>query len=469
MKVAVAVFAALLLFAGVAFASGDDNAITRERVSEWHDKLFNTVNFINAFGGGASGLRAWSMMTLAMFDAANLIDGKYETYLKYQPSAVAALGDISRAEPLAAASAAARIVLDGLVNAVPASVAPAATKTNLLYSHLSQLTIHLGMLRRNARADARIAAGVAVGNFVGQQMLLNRTGDGHPPNNCNSFPNPATAACPNFVPNGTVWFEYQYNLPYHPGQPNSPGYPQVKPFGIPSYAAAEFAVPPPPAPQSPAFQVDFAETWAYGTQGPNSARTAETSAIAQFHDGNFASQIGFASDYLATSGIQVDGVDLLRGVALSAVASHDSHATHWKFKYTHYAPRPIAAFRQVTSDFPNLFQYREDNWTPVLITSQTPEYPSGHSARSGGAAYGFIKAFGDVPRNGVFRTISFSSPNQGERVYSSISQFYGEIQNSRVYGGVHFRSACNAGANLAQRVTDYVFKNLAPLADCDDK
>jgi hypothetical protein len=36
-------------------------------------------------------------------------------------------------------------------------------------------------------------------------------------------------------------------------------------------------------------------------------------------------------------------------------------------------------------------------------------------------------------------------------------QFYQEVHNSRVYGGVHWRSALIAGQNLAEQVTNYAF------------
>jgi hypothetical protein len=329
---------------------------------------------------------------------------------------------------------------------------------------LSQLTINLGALPRNTKTNN----GIAVGAFVGAALVANRTGDGHPPNNCNNWPNAATPACPNSVPNATEWYKYQYNLPYFPGQPNSPGYPQVKPFVIPAYQDAMFAVPPPPAPGSAKYAADFAETFGYGTSDPaRSTKTTEKSDIARFHDGNFASQVGFASDWLATSGVTVDGVDLLRGVMLAAISSHDAHATHWLYKYIHYNGRPIVAYRQIPANTPTLGAFSDPNWFPTLTTSQTPEYPSGHSARSGGACNGIIKAFGDIPVNGVFRTVSYSSPSQGERAYSSVSQFCAEISNSRVWGGVHYRSACEAGGDMAARVTNYVFNNVARLS-CDD-
>ncbi|ELR11729.1 uncharacterized protein ACA1_261490 [Acanthamoeba castellanii str. Neff] len=444
-----AVVALLALSAAIASGSNcGSKRVTRERIVEWHDKIYSTTNVLGAPGGGASGLRAWAMVVTAMFDAANLADdSEYASYLDLSgiPSSI----NVNKAEPLAAAAKAAEVVLNGLI---PAS-ASADVRNMLKFSHLSQLSVHLGALPDNYKT----ANGIALGEFVGLRMLANRTNDGHPPNNCNNWPSPATAACPNSVPNSTFWYKYQYDLPYFPGQPNSPGYPQVRPFAIPAYDSALFTVPAQPAPGTPQHLSDFAETYAFGTSNASlSARTAETDAIARFHDGNFGSQVGWAMDYVSSSGIDVDGVDLLRVLALAAISSHDAHATHWLYKYTHYNGRPIVAYRTVTPDSP-AHAYVDPSWTPVLTTSQTPEHPSGHSARSGGACFAFIKAFGDVPPNGNFRTISYSQPQLGSRTYTSIMQFYQEVHNSRVYGGVHWRSALIAGQNLAEQVTNYAF------------
>jgi hypothetical protein len=447
--VAILAFSAVLASSEPRACSG--KKLTRERIIEWHDKIYSTTNVLGAPGGGASGLRAWAMVVTAMYDAANLAeDSEYESYLDLSgiPSSINA----NKAEPLAAAAKAAEVVLNGLI---PASTA-ANVRDMLRFSHLSQLSVHLGALGDTAKK----ANGIALGEFVGQRMLANRTNDGHPPNNCNNWPNPATAACPNSVVNSTLWYKYSYGQSYFPGAPNSPGYPQVRPFAIPSYAHSLFTVPPQPAPGTAQHLSDFGETFGFGTSDPSlSTRTAETTNIALFHDGNFGSQVGWAMDYVSSSGIDIDGVELLRVLALAAISSHDAHAAHWLYKYTHLNGRPIVAYRTVTPGSPAHI-YQDAAWTPVLTTSQTPEHPSGHSARSGGACFAFIKALGDIPPNGSFRTISYSQPQQGARTYNSISEFYQEVHNSRVYGGVHWRSALIAGQDLAEQVTDYVFATI---------
>src|SRR3954453_5249660 len=55
-------------------------ALTRHEIAAWHDKLYDSTNAFNAPGGGSSALRGWAMVALAMFEAANAIDGRYRAY-----------------------------------------------------------------------------------------------------------------------------------------------------------------------------------------------------------------------------------------------------------------------------------------------------------------------------------------------------------------------------------------------------
>jgi hypothetical protein len=152
-------------------------------------------------------------MTLAMFDSVNVASrSPYNSYINFSglPSNI----NVKKVNLVAAAAKSAQVILNGLI---PASTS-AAVRTQLEYGHLAQLNIHIGSLDRDS---SRTINGLALGEWVGQQVLLKRSTDGHTPNHCNSFPNAATPACPNYVINSTVWSEYQYNLPYFPGAPNS--------------------------------------------------------------------------------------------------------------------------------------------------------------------------------------------------------------------------------------------------------
>jgi hypothetical protein len=94
-------------------------------------------------------------------------------------------------------------------------------------------------------------------------------------------------------------------------------------------------------------------------------------------------------------------------------------------------------------------------WTPLLITPNHPEYPSGHSSASGASAEVLAAFFGD---NTEFSVTSELTPGV-TRNYSSFSGAVDEIRDARVFGGIHFRTACVDGQNMGRRVAHYVLEN----------
>jgi hypothetical protein len=58
------------------------------------------------------------------------------------------------------------------------------------------------------------------------------------------------------------------------------------------------------------------------------------------------------------------------------------------------------------------------------------------------------------------------------RSYGGFSEILQEIKDARVFAGIHFRSACNAGQQLGAGVADYVRANALQRvngADDDDE
>lgn len=435
---------------GVALAAerNADNSLlkddlTRYEIAEWHDKLYESTNALNAPGGGSSALRGWAMMALAMFEASNTIDRTYAVYA-VPAAAIPPAIDLDVASKRVAVAKAAQIVLDGLFAPPPSQ--PSNPLAHLRrFAHATQFAIHTSAFDPTSAAYTN---GVALGSFIGHKILASRADDGHP------------AADPKVV-NGTSWDQYQYGVPYFPNEPQASGYPSVRPFGLRAFGLAGGDVTyvvPPLGKDSAAFRAQWEELYRYGTSNTaSSARTTETDAIARFHDGNFGSQIGNTIDILTSADIRETSTDLLRIIALTAMSTHDAHANHWFWKYHYRFGRPITQYRQVPQDEPNgLGALHDDAWQPVLTTSANPEYPSGHAARTGALTASYRKAFGD---NLTFRTISFSDPGAPSRTYTSFTALQDEVMISRTYGGVHWRHSGPPGRDMAQRVTDYIWSH----------
>lgn len=273
----------------------NDN-LTRYEIAAWHDKLYDSTNAFGAPGGGSSALRGWAMMALSMFEASNTIDRIYAAYA-VQPASIPASINLKIASKRVAVAKAAQVVLDGLF-APPPGQTPSARANLRRFAHATQFAMH------TAAFDAKSPAytnGVALGSFVGEQILKKRADDGHPPTDTK-------------VENGVRWDRYQYGLAYFPGEPQSSGYTKVRPFGVPAFGlqGGEVTfVAPPLRNDSAEFKTQWEELFRYGTaDAARSARTAATDATARFHDGNFGSQIGNTIDVLTSADIHQSGTEL---------------------------------------------------------------------------------------------------------------------------------------------------------------
>jgi hypothetical protein len=114
----------------------------------------------------------------------------------------------------------------------------------------------------------------------------------------------------------------------------------------------------------------------------------------------------------------------------------------------------ITAIQQAANDG-NSDTAPDSNWTPVITTPPFPEYPSAHSCVSGAAADILSAYFGDHTPI----TVSSDGMPGIARNFSSFSQALDEVKNARVFGGIHFRSACDDGQALGMAVGDYILRH----------
>jgi membrane-associated phospholipid phosphatase len=216
----------------------------------------------------------------------------------------------------------------------------------------------------------------------------------------------------------------------------------VSPFAMP---LSSFMRPPgPPSLDSAQWVADYSEVKALGAAN-GSSRTPEQSLIALFwSDGPGTETPSGHWNSLAqrvSAGQRSSLEQNARLFALLNIAMADAAICAWDAKYTYNFWRPVTAIRNGEADG-NPATVADPLWTSFIVTPPFPDYVSGHSTFSGAAATVLAKFYGTDK-------ISFSLGSEGlpgvTRSFASFSAAAREAAISRLYAGIHFRTASEDG------------------------
>ncbi|HEX6474373.1 MAG TPA: vanadium-dependent haloperoxidase [Candidatus Limnocylindria bacterium] len=118
----------------------------------------------------------------------------------------------------------------------------------------------------------------------------------------------------------------------------------------------------------------------------------------------------------------------------------DAFIACWNVKFTHNLLRPISYIRS------NI----DPGWgNPLPVTTPPfPEYTSGHSVQSGASATVMTATFGTV----AFPDHTHDERGLPSRSFSSFDAAAQEAAISRMYGGIHYRSAIERGIEQGRRI-----------------
>lgn len=140
------------------------------------------------------------------------------------------------------------------------------------------------------------------------------------------------------------------------------------------------------------------------------------------------------------------------GMALS-----DSFIACWNAKFTYNRIRPITYINQVIDP-----AWNRPAPTDPVITPPFPEYTSGHATESGATARVLTAIFGE---NYAFEDESQQRLGFSPRTFASFDAAAEEAAMSRLYGGIHFRSANENGLAQGRCIGDQVLKlEMSPAA-----
>jgi hypothetical protein len=140
-------------------------------------------------------------------------------------------------------------------------------------------------------------------------------------------------------------------------------------------------------------------------------------------------------------------IETAQSYAMTALAIFDGFISCWQEKYTSLFVRPITAIHELI----------DSKWLPFLQTPPFPEHTSGHSTISAAAAVILTHRFGE---NFAFEDTSDFRYIGMKRNFTSFHQAANEASISRVYGGIHYRTACDEGNRNGKQIGEYIVKKI---------
>jgi hypothetical protein len=238
--------------------------------------------------------------------------------------------------------------------------------------------------------------------------------------------------------------------------PELPHWGSVKPFIL--QAPDQFRPPPPPPLKSESYAKDVNEVRELGGAG-SGKRTSEQEQIARFwSDFSYTTSPAGRWNEIACEVLEGRSLSIrekARLLAVLNVALADAGIATWDCKYHYRFWRPVSAIRE-TFDDGNEATKPDKTWTSLLPSPSHPDYVSGHSTFSGAAALILSRELG-VPKEKIVVT-NRDMPGV-TRVYGGFEQIAKEAGLSRIYGGIHFRSANEQGAELGKRVAEWTLEH----------
>jgi hypothetical protein len=379
-------------------------------VHDWNAIMLTTVAAQNPFAQA----RFAAITQLAVFEAVNACTRRYEPYIG---TVIAPWGASAEAAAVAAA------------HGVLKQYFPAAAATLDASRAASLAAIRDGSAKRS---------GVVVGEAAATAMIAARIDDGASP--------PET-----FLPDSTDAGVWQPTPPLF-----GPGillhWRNLTPFGIPG--AERFRSAPPPALGSGKYARDYNEVMALGAAGSVERRQDRTDVARYFavvsavHAWNSAiQQVSAGRRWPLTANA--------RAFALVNMAISDGLVSSMETKYFFNFWRPVTAIRAAAGDG-NADTDPDVNWTPLVGTPSFPGYPSAHASASYAARRIAETLFG----NGWHPfTLSHPAVPGVTLQYTTFRSLTHDIDDARVFGGIHFRFDQEAGARQGWRVGRYVFRH----------
>jgi hypothetical protein len=362
-------------------------------VTDWNNAALDAIRAGHTAPPIAS--RSLAILHASIYDAVNGIARTHEPYLVRSTVPASASRE-------AAASTAAH---EALINLFPGA---AATFDALNAAILAGIP-----------DGPRKTAGIVWGEFVANQILASRGNDGWNA----TVPPPGGGGPGVWIPTPPAYLPYAL-----------PQWGFVTPFAMSS--SSQFRPLGPPPLDSQQYADDYDEVKELGAL-LGSTRTEEQTEIALFWADGTGTETppghwnSIAQTVAAAQSNTLE--ENARLFALLNIAMADAAICAWDAKYEFHFWRPVTAI---------YFAEPQLNWMSFIVTPPFPDYVSGHSTFSGAAATVLALFYGteDLPF-----TIGSDFLPGVYRSFPTCLAAAAEAAVSRLYGGIHFRSANEDG------------------------
>ncbi len=221
-----------------------------------------------------------------------------------------------------------------------------------------------------------------------------------------------------------------------------------------------FMPPPPPALTSEVWARDLNEVKRLGGR-KSTERTSVQSRIARYRITPIVMPtLRAIADLPGRSTVQN-----ARMFALVNLAGDDTSVVTFAAKLRYNFWRPITAIRNADDDG-NPATATEADWQPFIGTPNFPEYPCAHCSGTAAIAEVLKAEVGNEPAGGVqigSRSLDYSAV----QVLPTFDQWVSEVSMSRTLGGVHYRFSNIAGEDIGRAVARVALTKLRPLPPSD--
>jgi hypothetical protein len=331
------------------------------------------------------------------------------------------------------------------VNAAVATAAWATARPRVLASQRAYLDQEYQTYLAQIPASFGKVEGIRIGFQSAQTMLKLRANDG--------FNNVVTYSC-SATPLPVGEFEPDAGCPATASspQPVDVKLGQIKPYTL---THPQFFRPgPPSALTSDEYAVDFNEVRDFG-RADSAVRTAEQTDVAFFWSENPYVHWNRNLTRLAIA-YNLSASETARLFAMAHTSVSDAIIIGFEAKYYYKFWRPRTSIPRAEEDG-NPLTAPDPQWRPLLLVNH-PEYPSGHGFWSGALLYAVQSFFQSADVTWTLETSKTAVPRveKTQRTYTDLYTLETEIQNARVWGGLHYRNSIDTGELIGDGIASVV-------------